>query len=147
MIKTVCLQCVWLHVPSAEWMRVCTMLSSTPRCWRCRLWWLSSTMTSAMQEIPWRTPRMSARGQDGAWMRLVFSAQWSIFTPNSPEIVFTLLKTPKVLLTRLPHTVSHKFMSAFTWPGSDNHQFDCVCMREAAIDQEKKATCSYYGHI
>lgn len=46
----------------AEWTRACTMPLSTPRCWKCRPWWLSSTMTSAGQEIPWRTPRRSATG-------------------------------------------------------------------------------------
>lgn len=57
-----------LHVSYVEWMRVCTTLLSTPQCWKCRPWWLSSMMTSAMQEIPWRVPRKSVRGRDSSWM-------------------------------------------------------------------------------
>lgn len=54
---------VWHSLYScAEWTRACTTLLSMPRCWKCRPWWLSSMMTSAGQETPWRMPRRSATG-------------------------------------------------------------------------------------
>lgn len=115
-----------LHVSYVERMRVCTMLWSTPQCWKCRPWWLSSMTTSATQEIPWRVPRRSVRGQDGSGMWIIFHrfcVKQRVILTN--YFTFHLLKHVMsfcgMLHTPFLQSVSHKrqiYMSPFTWPPS-----------------------------
>jgi len=102
--------------PYVELTRACTTLLSTPQCWKCRPWWLSSRRTSATQEIPWRMPRRSARGQDG---HVTLNGFWQsiILCPKSAVLFFSPSVATGTFITKLISMA----------------RFDCVCMRGAIV--------------